>query len=80
MDGRGEAQKRGGGHAFDGRVWVFVRISRFAHREPGLLDHHVPGRLSWQHIEVDVEAWVSAPWLQLASSFQWLIVKSPPVP
>lgn len=69
MDGRGEAQKRGGGHAFDEMVLVFGRISRFAHREPGLLDHHVPGRLSWQHVEVDVEAWMGAPCWQPGVEF-----------
>ncbi|CAF3467330.1 unnamed protein product [Fusarium graminearum] len=69
MDGRGEVQKRGGNHALDGEVLVFGRISHLAHQEPFLLGHHVPDRLSWQHIEVDLEAWVSAPSLQLSVEF-----------
>jgi hypothetical protein len=69
MYGRGEVQKRGGNHALDGEVLVFGRISRLAHQEPFLLGHHVPDRLSWQHIEVDLEAWMSAPSLHLGVEF-----------
>lgn len=61
MDGRGEVQKRGEDHVLDGDFLVSGGISHLAHQEPVLLGHHVPDRLSWQHIEVDVEAWMSAP-------------------
>lgn len=61
MDARDERRERGGDYGLDGEIQVFVRVSLLARLEPVLLGHHVPGRLSWQHFEVDVEAWMGTP-------------------
>ncbi|KAM0559764.1 hypothetical protein ACHAPJ_004288 [Fusarium lateritium] len=61
MDGRDGSRNRGEIHELDGEIWIFVRASLLAQLEPVLLGHYVPGRLSWQHVEVDVEAWMGAP-------------------
>lgn len=66
---RGGRLNRGEIHGLHGEILIFVRASLLARLEPVLLGHHVPGRLSWQHVEVDVEAWMGAPCWQPGVEF-----------
>lgn len=56
-------RNRGGAR---GAILVEVRASPLARFEPVLLGHQVFGRLSWQHVEGDVEAWA---WAEAAASW-----------